>query len=108
MTDPESEILSGKILEEDSEVSFAQLCDACEVHAESVEAMVEEGIIVPIGGGARHWRFTRISVVRVRSVLRMQRDLHVNLAGAALALDLLERIEALNDRVRALDPEQRR
>ena len=108
MTDPESEVLSGKLLEEDSEISFAQLCEACEVHAESVEAMIEEGIIVPIGGGATHWRFTRISVVRVRSVLRMQRDLHVNLAGAALALDLLERIEALNDRVKALDPEHRR
>ena len=74
------------------------------VHAEAVEAMIEEGIIAPIGGGARHWRFTRISVVRVRSVLRMQRDLHVNLAGAALALDLLERIEALNDRIKASDP----
>ncbi len=108
MIDPESEVLSGKLLEEDSEVSFAQLCEACAVHAESVEAMIEEGIIAPIGGGARHWRFTRISVVRVRSVLRMQRDLHVNLAGAALALELLERIEALSDRVRALDPEHRR
>jgi len=104
MTDPESEVLSGKLLEEDSEISLAQLCQACEVHAESVEAMIEEGIIAPIGGGARHWRFTRISVVRVRSVLRMQRDLHVNLAGAALALDLLERIEALNDRIKASDP----
>ncbi len=108
MIDSESEILSGKLLEEDGEVSFAQLCEACEVHAESVEAMIEEGIIAPVGGGARHWRFTRITVVRVRSVLRMQRDLHVNLAGAALALDLLERIEALNDRVKAFDPEHRR
>ncbi len=105
MTDPENEILSGKLLEEDSEVSFAQLCEACEVHAESIEAMIEEGIIAPVDGGSKYWRFTRISVVRVRSVLRMQRDLHVNLAGAALALDLLERIEALNDRVNALDPE---
>ena len=108
MIDPESEILSGKLLEEDGEVSFAQLCEACEVHAESVEAMIEEGIIAPVGGGARQWRFTRITVVRVRSVLRMQRDLHVNLAGAALALDLLERIEALNDRIKAFGPEHHR
>ena len=108
MVDPESEILSGRLLEEDGDVSFAQLCEACEVHAEFVEAMIEEGIIAPVGDGARHWRFTRISVVRVRSVLRMQRDLRVNLAGAALALDLLERIEALNDRVKAVDPEHRR
>jgi chaperone modulatory protein CbpM len=103
MTDPESEILSGTILEEDSEVSLAQLCDACAVHAEAVEAMVEEGIVAPIGGGISKWHFTRSSVVRVRTVLRVQRDLHVNLAGAALALDLLERIEALNARLKSFE-----
>ena len=104
MTEPESEILSGTILEEDSEVSLAQLCEACAVHAEAVEAMIEEGIVAPLGGGISKWRFTRSSVVRVRTVLRVQRDLHVNLAGAALALDLLERIEALNTRLKSFEP----
>ncbi len=104
MTEAENTILSGTILEEDSQVTLAQLCDACAVHAEAVEAMVEEGIVAPIGGGLSKWRFTRSSVVRVRTVLRVQRDLHVNLAGAALALDLLERIEALNARLKSLEP----
>jgi chaperone modulatory protein CbpM len=106
MTEPESDILSGMLLEEDSEVTFAQLCEVCAVRAEAVEAMVEEGIVAPIGGRVSRWRFTRSTVVRVRTVLRMQRDLHVNLAGAALALDLLERIEALNARLKSLsDPD---
>ena len=104
MTEAENAILSGTILEEDSEVTLAQLCDACAVHAEAVEAMIEEGIVAPVGGGLSKWRFTRSSVVRVRTVLRVQRDLHVNLAGAALALDLLERIEALNARLKSLEP----
>lgn len=107
MGNSRDEALSGPILEEDSDVTLAELCEACAVHAEAVEAMVEEGIVSPIGG-AETWRFRRSSVVRVRAVLRMQRDLRVNLAGAALALDLLERIEALNARLRALDPERRR
>jgi chaperone modulatory protein CbpM len=104
MTDSEKTILSGKILEEDTEVSLAELCEACAVHAEAVEAMVQEGIVAPIGGVKSRWRFSRSSVIRVRTVLRMQRDLHVNLAGAALALDLLERIERLSARLRSLDP----
>lgn len=108
MTHPEHDTVSGSILEEDSEVTLAELCEACAVHAEAVEAMVEEGIVAPVGGRETRWRFTRISVVRVRTVLRMQRDLHVNLAGAALALDLLERIERLNARLKSMDPDSGR
>jgi chaperone modulatory protein CbpM len=105
MTESESRTIAGKILEEDTEVTLAELCEACAVHAEAVEAMVEEGIVAPLGGAQSRWRFTRSSVVRVRTVLRMQQDLHVNLAGAALALDLLERIEQLSARLRSLDPD---
>jgi chaperone modulatory protein CbpM len=108
MAERNSDIVSGKIIDEESDVTLAELCEACAVHAEAVEAMVEEGIVVPIGGGRARWRFSRRSVVRVRTVLRMQRDLHVNLAGAALALDLLERIENLSARLKSLDPESRR
>lgn len=108
MADPKGRVLTGKILEEESEVTLAELCDACAVHAEAVEAMVAEGIVAPLGGMQSRWRFTRSSVIRVRAVLRMQRDLHVNLAGAALALDLLERIEELSARLKYLDPESRR
>jgi len=104
MATSRNETLSGALLEEESDVTLAQLCEACAVHAEAVEAMVEEGIVAPVGGGARTWRFTRSTVVRVRTVLRMQRDLRVNLAGAALALELLERIEALSARLRSVDP----
>lgn len=108
MAEPESDILSGKVLEEESDVTLAELCEACAVHAGAVEAMVEEGIVAPTGGGQTRWRFSRSSVVRVRTVLRIQRDLHVNLAGAALAIELLERIEKLSARLRSLDPETRR
>lgn len=109
MTEQNVDVVSGTILEEEGDVTLYELCEACAVRAETVEAMIEEGILTP-SGGARHarWRFSRSTVVRVRTVLRMQRDLHVNLAGAALALDLLERIEALNARLRALGPEGRR
>lgn len=108
MAEGKRNILTGKLLEEDSEVTLAQLCEACAVHAEAIEAMMEEGIVAPIGDEVSKWRFSRSSVVRIRTVLRMQRDLNVNLAGAALALDLLERIEELQARLRSFDPESHR
>jgi chaperone modulatory protein CbpM len=38
----------------------------------------------------------------MRIALRWQRDLDVSLAGAALALELLERIDQLHTRLRAI------
>ena len=35
------------------------------------------------------------AVVRVQTAVRLQWDLHINLHGVALALDLLEELEAL-------------
>jgi len=41
------------------------------------------------------WRFSGASVYRARTIQRLQRDLGVNIAGAALALALLEEIDTL-------------
>jgi len=89
------------ILDEDEEITLSQLCRACTVRAEAVQAMVEEGILEPIGSELHPWRFPGTSIRRVRIVVRLQRQLDVNLAGAALALELLERIEKLEAQLRA-------
>jgi chaperone modulatory protein CbpM len=47
-------------------------------------------------------RFSAASIVRVQKANRLQRDLGVNLAGTALVLDLLDRIEALEARLRGV------
>ncbi len=44
------------------------------------------------------WQFHISSVKRVRTAVHLQRDLGVNLAGAALALELLDRIVELERR----------
>jgi chaperone modulatory protein CbpM len=96
-------VLSGEIVEDDTELSLADLCQACEVSAERVFDLVEEGLIEPVGREPTRWRFRAISVRRVRCTLRLEQDLGVNLAGAALVLDLLEELEQLRLRLRRLE-----
>jgi chaperone modulatory protein CbpM len=103
MTDELLSLLSGEILEEDVELNLAQLCRTCRLPAEQVIALVEEGIIEPQGREPAQWRFRGISVRRVHCALRLERDLGVNAAGAALALDLLEELEILRARLRRLE-----
>lgn len=96
-------VLSGEIVEEDIELSLADLCRACQLPAERVFELVQEGVIEPVGRDPARWRFQGISVRRVRCALRLEQDLGINVAGVALALDLLEELERLRARLRRLD-----
>jgi len=89
------------ILDDAEEITLADLSRACRVHAEWVIELIEEGVIEPRGPGRPQWRFAATTVVRVEKARRLQNDLGVNLAGVALALQLLDRIDALEARVRA-------
>jgi chaperone modulatory protein CbpM len=89
----------GTIIEEDS-LTLGQICRVCGVHADWVISLVDEGIIEPYGKESQLWRFTGSNLVRVRSALRLQRDLGVNLAGIGLALDLMEELERLRTQLK--------
>lgn len=88
-------VLSGQVLEDYELVSIGRLCRSCTVEFETVTQLVDEGILEPVGVDAEHWQFTVTSLRRVKTVVHLQRDLGVNLAGAALALELLDRIAEL-------------
>lgn len=85
-------ILTGEVLDESDLVSLADLCRSCTVETTTITTLVAEGILDPTGEDIDHWRFTIGSLRRVKTVIHLQRDLGVNLAGAALALELLDRI----------------
>lgn len=83
------------IVEEQLYLSLDELCRACGTQAEQLAALVDEGVIAPEGNEPERWRFSGMHLRRARVAVRLQRDLGVNTAGAALALQLLDEIEAL-------------
>lgn len=95
--------MSGEVMEEEVELTLAELCQACRMPAEQVFDLVDEGVVEPVGRDPSSWRFRGISVRRVRCVQRLERDLGVNVAGAALALELLEELERLRTRLHRLE-----
>ena len=95
-------VLTGVVLDEATLVTFTELCQTCDVGADVIAEMVDLGILDPAGGGPGDWCFGGVSLRRAATAVRLQRDLGVNLAGAALALELLERIDRLEARLRAL------
>jgi chaperone modulatory protein CbpM len=96
---------SAVILEEQTGLTLIEVCRACAVHAERIVELVEEGVLAPVGRETHLWRFSGAHLRRAAVALRLQRDLGVNLAGAALALELLDELEALRARLMTMGGE---
>ena len=91
--------LQGELISQEAEFTVEDLCRSCMLQSDYVVALVQEGVLEVHGEDATQWRFRISSFRRVRTAMRLQRDLGVNLAGAALALELLDRIAALERRI---------
>ncbi len=78
----------------DARVTFAadEFCRLCGIRRSMLVEMVDEGVVEPVHD-APEWHFDGVSVTRAQRALRLVEDLGVNWPGAALAIDLLERLE---------------
>jgi chaperone modulatory protein CbpM len=91
--------IHGAVVEEQIHLTLVELCQACSAEREHVLNWVLEGVLEPVGESPQNWRFTGESLRRARTALRLSRDLEINPAGIALALDLLDQIAALRARL---------
>ena len=82
--------LTGILLDEKIELSMIEISRACSSSTEWVVELVEEGVLEPIGHEQAHWRFSGTSLQRAHTARRLQHDLEIDLAGIALALDLMD------------------
>jgi len=106
MTSQHFSLRSICIVEEQSDLTLADLCHACTAEEEStgadILALIDEGVLEARGSTPEQWRFVGHDIRRARVALRLRQDLGVNIAGAALALELMEEIESLRSRLRAM------
>ena len=92
-------IYTSILLDENTSYTLQELSDLCSQSTKLILEMIDEGMIVPTGSSPRQWRFGLREIHRVQTAQRLIRDLRINLAGAALALDLLEELEELRQQV---------
>lgn len=93
---------SGATPELRTELTLVEVSRTCAVTTGFVIELVEEGVISPLAGRAPEgWRFADTQLRQVSVTARLQRDLGVNLAGAALVLQLLDELETLRAQISA-------
>ncbi|WP_341328179.1 chaperone modulator CbpM [Methylotuvimicrobium sp. KM2] len=91
-------ISSVTVLDDNTRFTLLELCRLGQTSAEWIIELVEEGVLDPEGSEIGDWRFGADALKRLQAVQRLQRDLRINLPGAALVLELLEEIEMLRQR----------
>ena len=101
------QLLTGVIVEESAELSLSELSRACATSTEWLIELVDEGVLEPVGRNPAHWRSSGASLKRARSARRLHDDIWIIMAGVALALDLIEEIEVMRERLRRLDLDDR-
>ena len=95
--------LTGQVLDDTIELTLIEITEACSLSTEQIGELVEEGVLEPIGEEPTNWRFRGTCLNKARVAMRLQKDLGLNLAGVALALDLLSEIETLRSRLRLVE-----
>jgi len=88
-------MLSGEIFEDSAILSVDDLSRLCAVERTHIVELVEEGVLTVIAVDSVEWQFHGTALRRARTALRLQHDLELNLAGVALAVELLEEIARL-------------
>ena len=97
---PDDRPLPGTIFDESAILSIQDLSRMCAVDERHIVEFVEEGVLSVVNVSSE-WRFTGDALRRARLALRLERDLELNLAGVALAVELIEELAQLRRELNA-------
>ena len=97
------EIITGVIIENSSPLKLDELSQAVHIQHEIIIEMIEYHLIEPEGYSPTSWKFDNVCLKRAKIAASLYRDLEINIPGIAIALDLLDKIEYLEQRLRTLE-----
>ncbi len=85
-------VLRGQVLDDDDDwLRLDEICGRLHVGQQWIVELVELGALDPHGGlDPSDWAFPRRQLPRVLAMTRLVTDLGVNLAGAAIIVELVE------------------
>lgn len=98
----EQDILTGCLME-DSWLTLEQVAAACGVEPAWLLRHLNEGLFPHAQSVAGVWRFSGQALLRARRMRQMERDFEAVPELAALVADLLEELDDMRARLRALE-----
>ena len=89
----------------DFKMSVVEVCQCVRLPLDAIVEIVDTGIVQPEGSRPAEWVFDKRMLAILKKAYRLQRDLEIDWNGVALALGLIDELEAVraeNARLRQL------
>lgn len=88
------------ISDDEIELTLEEICHTIHVDKDTIYELIEYEVITPSGNTPENYIFDATCLSRAKKAISFHRDLEVNYPGIALALQLIERIEALENQLK--------
>lgn len=95
------------VTHEPIELTLQEISALYSINTDNIIQMINLGILNPDGNNPNSWHFDTEQLIRLKRALRLQHDLELDLSAVALALQLLDELEDLRDRVNSLEHQLR-
>jgi chaperone modulatory protein CbpM len=95
-------VLIGVLIEDSKTVSYTEVCQKYNIPEELLREMMEHGLFSNQSTQIEQLKLNQKELHRIESAFRLHHDLGINLPGVVLAIELLEKIEKLDNELRIL------
>lgn len=89
--------------ESSKKVSWSEAIELTGIHASKLGELIELGWLKPVKTSEDMYLFELRDVYRIQKLNRICADLDVTATGGTIIVDLLERIEHLEDKIRKME-----
>jgi chaperone modulatory protein CbpM len=84
-------------------IAWSQFMELTGLHPLLVGELIDMGWLAPLRTVSQGYLFRVGDIYRVRKLSRLCQDLDISLSGASIIVDLVERVERLEKRVKELE-----
>lgn len=95
-------LLTGVLIEETTTYTVTEVCRIYHIPKELLIEIIEIGLFPEQNVAAEEMILDHNNLMRLETAFRLHRDLDINLAGVALALELLDDIEQMRNELAIL------
>ncbi|EHL32653.1 chaperone modulator CbpM [Legionella drancourtii] len=95
-------ILIGMLIEESETITYTEVCHKYNIPEKLLVEMMEHGLFSNKSTQIEQLKLNQKELRRIESAFRLHRDLGINLPGVVLAIELLEKIEKLDNELHIL------